>query len=561
MQQVSMSKPFFEAEIAYEDEVPLAPNVSPVILLKGSDYDMGYQYARQLHQIFGPWPLERMQRDFTGVEVDTLQVFQEYLEKYTPEFIDMFRGMVFGAADLGLKISFQEILAENSIAAGAFPPGRSIEPASSQTDKNSSSDCSGFAAWGKATKDGKLICGATSDHEVRPELTIIILPETGNNHILRMSLPGTPSVHPAMNNKGLAFVHHCSGTSDGNEKPGCGIPVRLSTQHTLRFARNADEALALQLAYPSGIRTAGLWADIGGRAFALECREPRVVRKAGDHDERDFLYVTNNSIAREMGTFLQNRFKWPLLYIPHGGWNVDDMNSVRRNLCMWNALHNYYGQVDLDFVKMLLRFPSQPPGYPALEEADIKLFTTQGMGWDTHIANLGNAIVGILQPDNGNKGLYYACVGPAYRQAEPLTAGYHYYQVAATHTFFEVQLASSPDDISNATKKRAQYDLYYANRELRKLNYRDIPYVPLDAIFNRSATEMQKGDYYLALAQKTKGNESVCHYGKAVRAFTRCQVYAKQVYESLVPPPSKPTDLGLGEWFGSWGPWESYPPR
>jgi hypothetical protein len=91
------------------------------------------------------------------------------------------------------------------------------------------------------------------------------------------------------------------------------------------------------------------------------------------------------------------------------------------------------------------------------------------------------------------------------------------------------------------------------------LTYRDVPYAPLDAIFDRAAIENQKGDYYLTLAQKTKGDESVCNYARAIRGFTRCQAYAKQVYESLVPPASNPSELGLGEWLGGWGQWESYP--
>jgi hypothetical protein len=208
---------------------------------------------------------------------------------------------------------------------------------------------------------------------------------------------------------------------------------------------------------------------------------------------------------------------------------------------------------------MMWRFNSQPPDYPTLEEADIKLYENKGLGWDTHIGNLTNQLVGIIQPDNGDKGLYYACVGPAARQAEPLSAGAHFYHIAPTYTFFELQLASKPEDIVNAAKKRSQYDLYYANKELRKLTYVDVPYAPLDAIFNKAATESQKGDFYLELAQKSKGNESVCHYAKALRGFARCQAYAKQVYESLVPPAAKPEDLGLREWFGSWGQWESTP--
>ena len=42
-----------EAEISFAGEVPLIPNVRPVIILSGSDYDMGYQYYQQVIQIFG----------------------------------------------------------------------------------------------------------------------------------------------------------------------------------------------------------------------------------------------------------------------------------------------------------------------------------------------------------------------------------------------------------------------------------------------------------------------------------------------------------------------------
>ena len=50
-------------EIPYAGEVPLPPNVRPVIILSGSDYEMGYQFYQQLIQIFGPWILERVADD------------------------------------------------------------------------------------------------------------------------------------------------------------------------------------------------------------------------------------------------------------------------------------------------------------------------------------------------------------------------------------------------------------------------------------------------------------------------------------------------------------------
>ena len=41
-------------EIPYSDDVPLVPNVRPVLILSGSDYEMGVQHALQLVDIFGP---------------------------------------------------------------------------------------------------------------------------------------------------------------------------------------------------------------------------------------------------------------------------------------------------------------------------------------------------------------------------------------------------------------------------------------------------------------------------------------------------------------------------
>ena len=81
--------------------------------------------------------------------------------------------------------------------------------------------------------------------------------------------------------------------------------------------------------------------------------------------------------------------------------------------------------------------------------------------------------------------------------------------------------------------------------------YKDCAYAPLDEIFNKAATEWQKGEYYQQLARKAKGNKLKNHWAKATRAYTRCQALALKVYEALVPPPSKPEDLGLKPW-GYW---------
>ncbi|MEI9476209.1 MAG: hypothetical protein WCO26_06505 [Deltaproteobacteria bacterium] len=580
-----------QPEILYAGKVPLPPSVRPVIILSGSEFDMGYQWYQQLVQIYGPKPLkERAYRRITTEERKVLKAIQWYIKNWVPEMIDLLRGMVAGAKDAGIPLSYEEVLAKWSIDAfrgeadqqkkiisaafGGIPRGwTSMDsyklesfpglPESEDVEFPAEDNCSGFAAWGKTTRDGKLVCGGNGDHQIilgeneinNFEYIVAIFPKEGNNFVFSTSTGCC--WHPAMNNKGVAMFHHgCSGYLDRFRKPeeqnfSCGVPNTMITMRALRFANNADQAKDIVLSLPTGDgRIGGAWADVSGDAFVIENRDnPRCIRMPGDNEETDFIYSTNNLFSRELR---ESMIPPPdgNVFIPHGGWFGTGLtlSSVPRNLELWNMLHYYQGHVDLDFAMMMYRFPAEQPAYPTLEEADAKYYTTQGKGWNQRICTLQNAMVGVLQPDNGNKGLYYVSNGCLARTGSPFQPRGHYYRIAPTYTFYELKLESDHEKLTLAAKDRAQYDLYYANRELRKLNYGDCAYAPLDQIFNQAAIEWQKGEYHLRFAKKTKGNESLNYWGKTTRAFTRCQALARQVYESLVPPASNPEGLGLKSW-------------
>jgi hypothetical protein len=541
-------------EIAFADGVPIPPAVRPVIVLSGSDYDIGYQWFRQYVQIFGPWILEDLQCSLDDEELSALKAFEECIKRQTPECIEIMKGMADGATDAGVSLSYDEVLAcfarEEAII-GTVPAG-------SET-VGMAAGCSGFAAWGSTTKDGKLLCVGVGDYaEVKFEVTIIAFPANGEGNSFVLSpytVNGKPS-HPGMNDKGLVYVHHGAGTS-GNERPWSasldnrGVPNMFGVMHTLRFANHAEQALALQSAYEG--HTGGLWADTSGDAFCLECRDPLTVRRPGDAGETDYLYVTNNIIteSEELEKFIKRHPTLATRYVPHAGYLADEstISSIPRNLGMWNMLHNYQGCVDLDFVKMMCRFPGDSPDYPTLEEADAAYYETRGAGWDQKICDLATEMVGIMVPDERTCHVSSFCVARISNAHHP---GGHYYPVGQTYSFFQLKLAGSPADAVLAAKERGRYDLYYANQELRKLTYWDVPYAPLNDIFNKAATEWIKGDYYSKKAEKTEGSESVCNHGKALRAFSRCQAYANQVYESLVPPPVDPTALGHPPYSFAW---------
>ena len=526
--------------ISYVDGAPVPADVKPVVILHGSDFDMGYQFFQQLVQIYGQEVASRQYLPFnfdsapiahkgewTKEQLNALKAFQWHIKRDTPEMIDFMKGMAAGGTDAGVPLSYKDILAHMARQMRIAPfvptyPG--TEPAGSDEEKLE--HCSGFAAWGKATKDGKLITSASGDHFRMFDVTIVAFPKTGNNYIFmpyRVSLLSAGGL-PGMNNKGLVYAHHGGGSpwwtasTCRENKWGYGTPPGFIELHGLRFKNTAKEAKEMLLASTpkDGVYDQmGFWADISGDAFIMRCKD--VYRKAGDFGEEDFLHATNNYLLKEFCR--ENE-----AYYEHGGCGTRDPkepgNSVTRNLSMWDLLHNYVGHVDLEFTKMLWRHHSENPKNPAASGPQV-------------------SYVGIMLPNNGNEGLCYVST-----RCPSRTCGIGGNNVPV-HSFYQLKLAASPEEMVKAARAQAEIDLKAADHELRKLTWASVAYAPLDKMLSEAITELYKGFYYQSQGPRSKGNESVYNYSRAARAFTRCQAFAKEVYESLVPPPASPKDLGL----------------
>jgi hypothetical protein len=534
-------------EIKFDCQVPLLPNVRPIIILSGSNYNMGIQYITQLKQIFGPCvPQLLVRKQYTKQEISIIKQFKQIINEYAPEMLEIFKGITDGAQACDIPLTYQGVIA---IFAGA----EEYFSTDSCGDNFPVEECSGFAAWFSATKDNKLICAGSKDHKPRPEVTIIAFPSEGGNSFIwtPSTIMGGNSIggHPGMNNKGLAYVHH--GASCWiNRKPkkdwSYGVTMPIAVLHTLRFASNADQAKKMQLNYPDGCGyLGGFWVDTTGKAWIIESRtNPKAIRKPGDYDEDEFIYATNNGLCRKV-EYCQDPPPEGNVYIPHGGWlgTGATISSVARNLQLWNMLHHYRGNIDLKFVKMMWRYSTTTPDHNSLEEADKMYYKNQGRNWVQTIGNLYNATVGILQPDDGDQGLYHASWGYPGRRAFPSAPGHHHYLENPTFSWYEIKLDNTPRKVVEAARSRAQYDLYYANKELRKLTYHDTAYAPLEKIFNKAAREWYKGDYYLEFPVCEK--DLVNYLGKALRCFTKSQALARQVFNSLLPPACSAEELGL----------------
>jgi len=533
-----------EAEcISYVDGAPVPADVKPVVILSGSDYEMGHQFFQQLVQIYGREVASRQylpfnfdsapighKAEWTQEQLNALKAFQWHIKQDALEMVDFMKGMADGATAAGVPLSYHDVLAHMARQMHIAPfvptyPG--TEPAGSEEETLPKDHCSGFAVWGSASKNGKLLASASGDHFRMFDVTIIAFPKTGNNYIYmpyRVSLLGAGGL-PGMNNKGLAYVHHGGGSpwwtssTCPENKWGYGTPPGFIQLHGLRFTNNVNEVREMLLASKpkDGVYDQmGFWADIDGNAFIMRCKD--LFRKAGDFGEKDFLHATNNALLKQLCR--ENE-----AYYEHGGCgspNAEEPgSSVSRNLSMWDMLHNYHGQVDLEFAKMMWRHHSENPKNPTMAGPHI-------------------SFVGIMLPNNGNEGLYYVAT-----RCPSKTCGIDGGNNGPVHSFYQLKLSATPAGVVNAARTQATKDLNSADLKLRKLNWSDVGYASLDKMLSQAVNELYKGYHYQSLASRSKANEAVYNYARATRAFTRCQAYANEVYESLVLPPKSPEDLGL----------------
>jgi hypothetical protein len=581
-------------EIDFVDSVPVFPWARPVVILKGSDHEMGYQYVRELAHIFGAWILELLDHDFSEGQLRALKGYEWYIKKHAPEMIGFFEGMTAGAKDVGVSLSYEQVLAQFCLGVkdGTYletPPDQAGNPEGASgagesviergqgslrggTPSERPAKCGSVAAWGTATKDGKVITSGSSDGNDHFNVTIICFPEDGNAYIHSPYYAIGPWVsaggHSGMNDKGLVYVHHgvTQSAQAQGKKPRYGIQSDIAIRHTLRYADTAQEAVEMTLKYETTgdfagggyYGTGGFWVDKDKNAFVIErSDDPPVLRKPGDCGERDFIYATNTLLSKELGGKGEE-------YVEHGGWLKKGQSpcgdfSVSRNLYVYNLFSDYHGRVDFEFMKMVWRFRSAPLPVKAhpdeWEEKAMAHFKKGGCEWWTTLGHVTNAYISIAIPED--KVVFISQTYPAKMPTLSHPQGYHgaRWLPYATRAFFRLKLGKSPAEVMKAAKHQAETDLFIAENELRKLDYHDPAYAPLDAIFNQAIIEWTKGDFWrgpdgvdFTLTKKPPEEEGIYYWAKATRAFIKCQLLARKVYNALVPPATKPSDLGLKPW-------------
>jgi len=215
----------------------LPPDILPVIILSGSDYDMGFQYGKQAGSYIevnmeAAWAdaLKTFSREDV---IRTLKANQHYIQKFTPECIDIMKGIAAGASAAGYEVSYTDIVLLNCTLpnpeTSSYPPG--VEDNTLPIKR-----CSVSSAWGSATKDGKLIGMDTLDGggDAMYGVIIVAYPDKGNAYICGAQA-GEIGDHFLMNNKGLFLGNSGGGGSPRAEDNNYGVSWSCSLTRSCSF--------------------------------------------------------------------------------------------------------------------------------------------------------------------------------------------------------------------------------------------------------------------------------------------------------------------------------------
>ncbi|MBC8274279.1 MAG: hypothetical protein H8E40_04840, partial [Chloroflexi bacterium] len=196
-----------------------------VLHVKGSPYEMGYQYGFLLKDsIQKPTQIQEVLDMLYSYE-DLVNISQAMEPHIPQEYIQEMQGLADGA-----NISYIDV----------FIPQMGIELLNYGAGWTG---CSGFAVFGNAAIDGHLYHGRSFDAFVPPGeptgLVIVYEPENGIPFV-NVVLPGMIGVNAGMNKEGITVEVNISRSSD---KTFDGMPLFLMLRKVLQYSNNLTEAI------------------------------------------------------------------------------------------------------------------------------------------------------------------------------------------------------------------------------------------------------------------------------------------------------------------------------
>ncbi len=271
-----------------------------VLHLKGTSYERGFQHGSLLaEQIFESFSKEMTKYSLiygegnaeAGMKLlsDSTQLMKQYVP---PELRREIQGIADGAASQGKDITFEDILLVNCVSNVLLFPHGLADPAATTMNEPFSDNCSAFAAWGRATADGKLIYGKNTDFGVMtlPDFPVVMINELQTGYAsICPSFPGAVAVASGMNEAGIAVGSNFSGSKNATMR---GTPAFFLVRAILDKAASIDDALTILSTFPRQRGMNFIVAD--GKAKDAVIVEVTGTELAVRRGQKDTIYATNH---------------------------------------------------------------------------------------------------------------------------------------------------------------------------------------------------------------------------------------------------------------------------
>ncbi len=500
-----------QAVSAFDASTP-PPDVLPVIVVSGNPYEMGSQYGVQARDTiarnvnFAEYQcLSRLETH--DAILARMHLFEGFVQEKTPEILDWWQG----------------------IADGSGQTYESIAILNMSMQIRSRQSCSTISLWGRATRDGRLICGKTSDRDLLGgyyTVVLIAFPEGGNSWIDVPGLAGELNGLKGMNSAGL--VDMVSGSESARpEDRRAAYPSAMAGVPVLASCDTVDDAIAAWRSLDVGGSQNLHFADAAGDVAVLEGSSAgSEVRRSGDFGERDYLQATNFFLTEtmlpanyanqlEMGE-LDDWYRYGTEEkLIKDGWGKLDL----RRLAAILQCHDYYGTRDpvtgaVD--------PTKPQRWhrnvwslkPEGDERSMWTPEMRGLSWkclQTVLFVPGERTMYVRQGS-----------GDTRSSAVPNSTG----------KYCKFVLGEDIRAIVDAAQNDATLQLWYAARDL-DLAQRSS--ASREAKLEKAKSALWEGINVVAQAELSDGiEEANLLYGKALTCFCKAQTYAQQASRTSI---------------------------
>ena len=213
-----------EAEAAGTPDAYIASATPQVVVVSGTNYEMGVQYGRQAAPAIYHNIIIFKSKLYTGLGSETvnedMDVWDSYLVQYDPTLGDWLDGISQGCADMGYEVSYSELImlmvypTELWSRPSDYPPewgtGSQAAEVTSQaeaTDAPPYHSCNSFAANGVATSDGNPMHAITqmAGTEMMDNIILLAFPDEGYSFVSQ-TYAGRVNANSAMNSNGFSWT-------------------------------------------------------------------------------------------------------------------------------------------------------------------------------------------------------------------------------------------------------------------------------------------------------------------------------------------------------------------